>query len=123
MRTRVVLVVLLLGLVGLVAVLHDGGREDPGASLQRSGGYDPHDRRQVIDTFYDVWLRNQQVPLGWTGSRNPCRAGSIAAPAQAATLSQVNYFRTLAGPRLYFEIRRGGEPLDPADWLRMPGAR
>ena len=24
---------------------------------------------------------------------------------------------SLAGPSLYFEIRRGGEPLDPADWL------
>jgi septal ring factor EnvC (AmiA/AmiB activator) len=24
---------------------------------------------------------------------------------------------SLAGPRLYFEIRRGGEPLDPAEWL------
>ena len=109
MRTRVVLVVLLLGIVGLVAVWHDGGGDDPGASLQRSGGYDPHDRRQVIDTFYDVWLRNQQVPLGWTGSRNPCRAGSIAAPAQAATLSQVNYFRTLAGlRRVRFDDATGG---------------
>lgn len=25
---------------------------------------------------------------------------------------------SLSGPRLYFEIRRGGEPLDPAEWLR-----
>lgn len=99
MRTRVVLVVLLLGLVGLVAVVHDGGREDPGASLQRSGGYDPHDRRQVIDTFYDVWLANQQVPLGWTGSRDGCRPGRVSSAAQAATLSQVNYFRTLVGLR------------------------
>jgi septal ring factor EnvC (AmiA/AmiB activator) len=24
---------------------------------------------------------------------------------------------SLSGPRLYFEIRRGGEPLDPAEWL------
>jgi septal ring factor EnvC (AmiA/AmiB activator) len=29
---------------------------------------------------------------------------------------------SLAGPRLYFEIRRGGQALDPADWLRS-GAR
>jgi len=29
---------------------------------------------------------------------------------------------SLAGPRLYFEIRRGGEALDPAPWLRS-GAR
>jgi septal ring factor EnvC (AmiA/AmiB activator) len=29
---------------------------------------------------------------------------------------------SLAGPRLYFEVRKGGEPQDPADWLRHPGA-
>jgi septal ring factor EnvC (AmiA/AmiB activator) len=29
---------------------------------------------------------------------------------------------SLSGPSLYFEIRRGGEALDPADWLRS-GAR
>jgi septal ring factor EnvC (AmiA/AmiB activator) len=29
---------------------------------------------------------------------------------------------SLEGPRLYFEIRRGGQALDPADWLRS-GAR
>jgi septal ring factor EnvC (AmiA/AmiB activator) len=30
---------------------------------------------------------------------------------------------SLAGPRLYFEIRRGGEALDPGDWLRSGGPR
>jgi len=30
---------------------------------------------------------------------------------------------SLSGPRLYFEIRRGGEPLDPREWLRLPPAR
>jgi septal ring factor EnvC (AmiA/AmiB activator) len=29
---------------------------------------------------------------------------------------------SLAGPRLYFEIRRGAEALDPGDWLRSPSA-
>jgi len=28
---------------------------------------------------------------------------------------------SLAGPRLYFEIRRGGQALDPAEWLRGGG--
>jgi septal ring factor EnvC (AmiA/AmiB activator) len=30
---------------------------------------------------------------------------------------------SLSGPRLYFEIRRGSEPLDPREWLRSPRAR
>ena len=29
---------------------------------------------------------------------------------------------SLDGPRLYFEIRRGGASLDPRDWLRQRGA-
>ena len=33
-------------------------------------------------------------------------------------LGTVGETGSLAGPRLYFEIRRGGEPLDPAEWLR-----
>ena len=99
MRTRVGLVVLLFGVVGLLAYVGGRDGEQPGASLQRSPGYDATDRRQVIDTFYDVWLRNQQVPLGWTGARSECRPGHISSAAQAATLSQVNYFRTLVGLR------------------------
>ena len=27
---------------------------------------------------------------------------------------------SLSGPRLYFEIRKGSEAVDPAQWLTMP---
>ena len=30
---------------------------------------------------------------------------------------------SLTGPCLYFEIRQGGQALDPRDWLQAPGAR
>ena len=30
---------------------------------------------------------------------------------------------SLAGPRLYFEIRHRGEAVDPVDWLRPAAAR
>lgn len=30
---------------------------------------------------------------------------------------------SLAGPRLYFEVRRGGEALDPGEWLQLAAAR
>ena len=33
-------------------------------------------------------------------------------------LGTVGETGSLSGPRLYFEIRRGGEPLDPAEWLQ-----
>jgi septal ring factor EnvC (AmiA/AmiB activator) len=33
------------------------------------------------------------------------------------TLGTVGETGSLTGPALYFEIRAGGEPLDPAEWL------
>ena len=35
-----------------------------------------------------------------------------------APVGRVGDTGSLVGPRLYFEIRRGGQPLDPAVWLR-----
>ena len=37
--------------------------------------------------------------------------------AEGDTLGSVGETGSLTGPSLYFEIRRGSEPLDPADWL------
>ena len=45
------------------------------------------------------------------------------AVARGAPIGRVGDTGSLAGPRLYFEIRRGGEALDPADWLRGGGGR
>jgi len=42
------------------------------------------------------------------------RGGVIGAVGETGSLS---------GPKLYFEIRRGGEPLDPRDWLRRGDPR
>lgn len=57
------------------------------------------DRQAVVDAFYDVWLKNQQVPIGWTGSVDGCAPGAASNAALAATRSQINYFRRLAGLR------------------------
>jgi septal ring factor EnvC (AmiA/AmiB activator) len=47
---------------------------------------------------------------------------SVGAPVRARqVIGRVGETGSLAGPRLYFEIRRGGEALDPADWLRSAG--
>lgn len=37
------------------------------------------------------------------------------------TLATVGDSGSLSGPGLYFELRRGSEPLDPVEWLQMPG--
>ena len=43
----------------------------------------------------------------------------VGDPVEAGTpIGTVGDTGSLSGPLLYFEIRRGGEPLDPTDWLR-----
>lgn len=55
------------------------------------------DRQTVIDTFYDRWLRNAQVPVGWTGNVDTCTPGTTSAEAEAATIDQINFYRELVG--------------------------
>jgi septal ring factor EnvC (AmiA/AmiB activator) len=43
--------------------------------------------------------------------------------AQRQQIGTVGETGSLSGPRLYFEIRRGGEALDPQQWLREATAR
>lgn len=45
------------------------------------------------------------------------------AVARGASIGRAGDTGSLSGPQLYFEIRRGGEALDPADWLRGRGGR
>jgi len=42
---------------------------------------------------------------------------SVAAGEEIGVVGETG---TLAGPHLYFEVRRGGTPLDPREWLGMP---
>jgi septal ring factor EnvC (AmiA/AmiB activator) len=37
---------------------------------------------------------------------------------RGAVIGAVGDTGSLSGPQLYFEIRRGGEALDPREWLR-----
>jgi uncharacterized protein YkwD len=87
-----------MGLVVVVGLVGFAGERSPRheATLQV---YDHSNRKAVIDAFYDTWLHNQRVPLGWTGSVSGCKAGQVSDAARAATLGQINYFRIAAGLR------------------------
>jgi len=39
--------------------------------------------------------------------------------SEGQPIGSVGETGSLSGPSLYFEIRRGAEPLDPAEWLNL----
>lgn len=102
MRIRMVVAVLVslcAAVAGVVVLVHEGGR--PGATLQHAPRYvhDGRDRAHVVDGFYDVWLHNETTAFTWTGEVSSCRPGQVSDATRAATLGQINYFRSMAGLR------------------------
>lgn len=101
MRVRIIGAALLLlgAVVGGVALVDDPDR--PRATLQQAPRYvhDGSDRDRVVDGFYDVWLRNQRAPFEWDGDVGDCRPGRVSDATRSSTLSQINYFREMAGLR------------------------
>ena len=69
---------------------------------------DPRSRRSDHFTV-SAHLDEIDVALGRPGGRGRRAIGAVGETG------------SLAGPQLYFEIRRGGEALDPADWLAALG--
>lgn len=94
MRARLVVLSGLIVIVGVASPV----QSDPSDPSSRMA-YDRTSRQGVIDAFYDTWLHNLKVPLGWTGSVRGCEAGQVSDAARAATLGQINYFRVVAGLR------------------------
>jgi septal ring factor EnvC (AmiA/AmiB activator) len=45
-----------------------------------------------------------------------------ATVAAGDEIGRVGDTGSLSGPQLYFELRRGGEALDPSDWLAPSGS-
>ena len=109
MRTRVVLVVLLLGIVGLVAVWHDGGGDDPGASLQRSGGsaeefYDQAAKALVSMIGLDVGLVLLHQGAAWkVVARASTGEDSDRTGGRGREFSQTVLNQILADRRTFFQ--------------------
>jgi septal ring factor EnvC (AmiA/AmiB activator) len=53
-----------------------------------------------------------------SGHLSETEVGPGDAVAAGETIGRVGDTGSLTGPLLYFEVRRGREPLDPRDWLR-----
>lgn len=59
--------------------------------------FDPQDRAQVANAYRSIYLRQDDVAIGWTGSLAGCVAGATAVPYHDATIGRVNFYRALAG--------------------------
>ena len=81
----------------------------PASAAPATREIDNHDRGSVIAAFQS-WLEpTQTVATGWTGSTESCQAGTITAADRTATLSAVNYVRSMAAlppVRLYTAFSR-----------------
>lgn len=60
---------------------------------------DNNSREAVRNAFTTWYLPTQSAPIGWSGSVARCDPGAPSAVTSNATLSAVNYFRSLAGVR------------------------
>jgi uncharacterized protein YkwD len=54
-------------------------------------------RSDVVALFNTQYTPPLQVPSGWTGSVAGCVPGTTSAAFEAATIQEVNYYRTMAG--------------------------
>lgn len=92
----------LLGLVTPAAATPNAGPGDaaPPEGQQIDGGMAVNRNREAVIAGYRSGYESLLgVPTGWTGSLDPCRAGTISDANAIATLDAVNYMRTLAGVR------------------------
>ena len=71
----------------------------PAAAAVTTGPFtlDINNREDVRDFYNTVHEAANGVPDGWTGSIAGCNPGTVSADYLAATLSRINYFRTMAG--------------------------
>ena len=71
----------------------------PAAAAVTTGPFtlDINNREDVRDFYNTVHEAANGVPDGWTGSIAGCNPGTVSPDYLAATLSRINYFRTMAG--------------------------
>ncbi|MCW2792034.1 MAG: hypothetical protein JWO76_1132 [Nocardioides sp.] len=74
-----------------------GPRADVQARTDDGHEIDTSDKRAVAEAWRQRMASNTDVPSGWTGSVDGCKAGHPSSDAQEATLESVNFARAMAG--------------------------
>jgi uncharacterized protein YkwD len=62
-----------------------------------AGAVNTHSASAVNAAYWSRYANVQSLSTGWTGSVSDCSAGQSSASSNAATLSALNYVRSLAG--------------------------
>ena len=63
--------------------------------VQAAAPVDRTSRAAVVAAYRQVYLPALNTPIGWTGNTTSCQAGTVSTAAQSATLTMVNYFRSM----------------------------
>jgi len=79
-----------LGMVASLLIL-------PGAAVAAPASVDHNSQASVTNAYLTGLMPTLQVPVGWTGSVNPCVPGAPSAAQTAATIDAVNWFRSFVG--------------------------
>ena len=70
----------------------------PAVGHQRGGlVVDTANRQQVIDFYRQYHLSSENVSADWTGAHASCDPGSTSTAFRNASLTQINYYRAMAG--------------------------
>jgi uncharacterized protein YkwD len=83
--------------VALAALLLGLGVAGPAEAATATSSLDRSDKAQITAAYEQLLAPSLRTPVGWTGSIAGCRAGTVSAAQQAATLRVVNLARRLAG--------------------------
>ncbi|MEL4504755.1 CAP domain-containing protein [Luteococcus sp. H138] len=67
------------------------------ASLPATPTVDNSTRAGALAAYRSYNQAATAVAAGWTGSVDPCAPGAVSADAQAATLTTINYYRSMVG--------------------------
>lgn len=67
------------------------------AAEGRGSGFTPSTQAASLQLYQDLYLREADDRVGWTGSIGSCNPGTTTAAFKAGVLRRINYFRAMAG--------------------------
>jgi uncharacterized protein YkwD len=91
------MVTLVVGLIIQAAPADAGSAGGSRVTARWSGALNTRSMAAVNAAYWSQYANQQSVPTDWSGSVSSCTAGTSSAASNRATLTALNYVRSLAG--------------------------